>query len=142
MLVGSEFADFSGDAVRGLALAEQARAKIDESAEPLRAARAEARIGRSLQFNGRGADALEHLSEARRLVPKEPPSLEYAEVLAAEGRALMLNGRSLEGRQRLEEAIPIAEQFGARKVQASMFNTSRDRVRHVRRVRPRDRDRP
>ena len=123
MLVGSEFADFSGDAVRGLELAERARAQIDESAEPLHAARAEARIGRSLQFNGRGADALEHLSEARRLVPKDPPSLEYAEALAAEGRVLMLNGRTLEGRERLEEAIPIAEQFGARKVLASIFNS-------------------
>jgi hypothetical protein len=39
---GSELADFSGDAVHGLALAEQARAAIDEYPDPLRAAAAEA----------------------------------------------------------------------------------------------------
>jgi len=50
LIHGSELADFSGDGAHGLALAERARAEIDERIEPLRAARAEARIGRSLFF--------------------------------------------------------------------------------------------
>jgi DNA-binding CsgD family transcriptional regulator len=123
LIRGSELADFSGDGVHGLALAERARAEIDERTEPLRAARAEARIGRSLQFSGRGADALEHLAAARRLVPKEPPTLEYAEALAAEGRTLMLNDLPREARERLEEAISIAERLGALEVQASALNS-------------------
>ena len=123
LIHGSELADFSGDGAHGLALAERARVEIDERTEPLRAARAEARIGRSLFFSGRGADALEHLAAARRLVPKDPPTLEYAEALAAEGRTLMLNDRPGEARGPLEEAISIAERVGAQEVRASALNS-------------------
>ena len=123
LIRGSELADFSGDSAHGLRLAERARADLDARAEPLRAARAEARIGRSLQFSGRGADALEHLAAARRLVPSEAPTLEYAEALAADGRTLMLNDRPRDARERLEEAISIAERLGALEVQASSLNS-------------------
>ena len=119
LLRGSEVADFSGDAAHGLGLAERARAAIDEHLDPLRAARAEARIGRSLQFSGRGADAIEHLAEARRLVPRDPPTVEYVQALAAEGRVLMLNERYREAKERLEGALAIAERLGARTVEAS-----------------------
>jgi DNA-binding CsgD family transcriptional regulator/tetratricopeptide (TPR) repeat protein len=123
LLRGSELADFSGDAGHGLALAERARADVDEQADPLRAAAAEARIGRSLHFSGRGVEAVDHLAKARRLVPSEPPSLDYAQALAFEGRALMLNERSNEARPRLEEALRIAEVLGARRVQSSALNS-------------------
>ncbi|MBV8987216.1 MAG: AAA family ATPase [Solirubrobacterales bacterium] len=118
LLRASKLAEFSGDAARGLELAEQARAAIDDRAEPRRAAAAEMRIGRSMHFAGRGVDALEHLAAARTLVPREPPSLEYAEVLAAEGRALMLNGRMREAKERLEEAVPITRRLAAPTVEA------------------------
>jgi ATP/maltotriose-dependent transcriptional regulator MalT len=124
LLRASRLADFAGDAARGLELAERARAAIDEGSEPLRAAAAETRIGRSMHFAGRGADAIEHLAAAWRLVPPEPPSFQYAEALAAEGRALLLNGRMGEARERLEEAIPIARQLQARAVEAAAVYAS------------------
>jgi DNA-binding CsgD family transcriptional regulator/tetratricopeptide (TPR) repeat protein len=123
LLRGSALAEFAGDAGRALAFAEQARATIDECAEPLRAAAAEARIGSAMHYAGRGVDAIAHLAEARRLVPRDPPSIAYAEALAAEGRVLMLVGRMAESRDRLEEAIPIADLLGARAVQASALNS-------------------
>jgi DNA-binding CsgD family transcriptional regulator/tetratricopeptide (TPR) repeat protein len=123
LLRGSTLAESAGDAARALALAEQARAAIDERAEPLRAAAAEARIGRSLHYAGRGVDATAHLAEARRLVPRDPPSIAYAEALAAEGRVLMLVGRMAEARDLLEEAISIAEPLGALAVEASALNS-------------------
>ncbi len=123
LLRGSGLAEFAGDAARALALAEQARATIDECAEPLRAAAAEARIGSAMHYAGRGVDAIAHLAEARRLVPRDPPSIAYAEALAAEGRVLMLIGRMAESRDRLEEAIPIAELLGARAAQVSALNS-------------------
>jgi DNA-binding CsgD family transcriptional regulator/tetratricopeptide (TPR) repeat protein len=119
LLRASKLADFAGDAARGLELAERARAGIDEGSEPLRAAAAETRIGRSMHFAGRGADAIEHLAAARRLVPPDPPSFQYAEALAAEGRVLLLNGRMNEARERLEEAIPIARRLEARAIEAA-----------------------
>jgi len=119
LLRASQLADFAGDAGRGLELAEEARAAIDERAEPRRAAAAEVRIGRSMHFAGRNADALEHLAAARRLVPREPPSLQYAEVLAAEGRVLALNGRMREARDLLEKAIPIARSLDAPAVESA-----------------------
>ena len=54
LMRASRLADLSGNAGRGLELAEQARAAIDERAEPRRAAAAEMRIGRSMHFAGRG----------------------------------------------------------------------------------------
>lgn len=123
LLRGSEFADFGGYPAHGLALAEQARAAIDEHADPLLAAAAEARIGRSLHFSGRGVEAVDHLAAARRLVPSEPPSIAYAQALAFEGRALMLNEKASEGQRRLQEGLRIAEHLGARKVQASAMNS-------------------
>jgi predicted ATPase/DNA-binding CsgD family transcriptional regulator len=123
LLRGSEFADFSGDAEHGLALAERARAAVDAEVDPLRAAAAEARIGRSLHFSGRGLEAVDHLAAARRLVPSEPPSLAYAEALAFEGRALMLNERSREALSQLEEALRIAELLGAPRAQASALSS-------------------
>lgn len=123
LLRGSTLAESAGDAARALALAEQARAAIDEHREPLRAAAAEARIGRSMHHAGRGVDAIAHLAEARRLVPRDPPTIAYAEALAAEGRVLMLVGRMAEARDCLEAAIPIAELLGARAVQASVLNS-------------------
>jgi len=123
LIHGSELADFTGDGAHGLALAKRARAEVDERTEPLRAARAEARIGRSLFFSGQGADALEHLAAARRLVPKDPPTPEYAEALAAEGRTLMLNDRPSEARVPLEEAISIAGRVGAQAARASALNS-------------------
>jgi len=116
LLRGSELADFGGDPTHGLALAEQARAAIDEHADPLLAAAAEARIGRSLQFCGRGVEAVDHLAAARRLVPSEPPSVAYAQALAYEGRVLMLHERATEAQPRLEDALRIAELLGARKL--------------------------
>ena len=123
LLRGSELADFGGDPAHGLALAEQARAAVDEHADPLLAAAAEARIGRSLHFSGRGAEAVDHLAAARRLVPSEPPSVAYAQALAFEGRALMLNERASEARPRLEEALRVAELLGARRAHASALNS-------------------
>jgi|HubBroStandDraft_6_1064221.scaffolds.fasta_scaffold00380_7 DNA-binding CsgD family transcriptional regulator/tetratricopeptide (TPR) repeat protein len=123
LLRGSEFADFSGDAEHGLALAERARAVIDERVDPLKAAAAEARIGRSLHSCGRGVEAVDHLAAARRLVPSEPPSLASAQALASEGRALILNERDNEARPRLEEALRIAELLDARRVQSSALNS-------------------
>ena len=113
LLKASELADYAGEADTALALAEQARAELDETVEPLRAASAERRIARALMYGARAADGVEHLAAARRLVPKDPPSLDYLEVVSAEGRAMMLNSRMIEARELLEEAIPLAEQLGA-----------------------------
>jgi tetratricopeptide (TPR) repeat protein len=123
LLRASELAQWAGDATRGLALAEQARAQVDEDLEPLRASAAEQRIGRSMHYAGRGADAIEHLVAARRLVPKDPPSLEFAAALVGEGRALMVNGRKRDARERLEEAIPVVELLGDRTLQTGVLST-------------------
>ncbi|HEY2201687.1 MAG TPA: hypothetical protein VGH56_07345, partial [Solirubrobacteraceae bacterium] len=76
LLEASQLADYAGEADTALALAEQARAELDETVEPLRAASAERRIARALMYGARAADGVEHLAAARRLVPKDPPSLE------------------------------------------------------------------
>ena len=123
LLRGSELAGWAGEADRAVALAEQARGEVDEAAEPLRAAAAEARIGSAMHYAGRGADAIEHVAAGRRLVPREPPSLAYAEALVGEGRVLMVNGRSPEARAPLEEAIPLVELLGDRTLQARLLGT-------------------
>jgi DNA-binding CsgD family transcriptional regulator/tetratricopeptide (TPR) repeat protein len=123
LLRASELAQWAGDATRGLALAEQARAQLDEHLEPLRASAAERRIGRSMHYAGRGVDAIDHLVAARRLVPKDPPSLDYAAALVGEGRVLMVNGRMRDARERLEEAIPVVELLGDRTLQTGVLST-------------------
>ena len=62
-------AEHAGNDKLTLELALQARRTVDERAEPLRAAAAEARLGRGLWYGGRADDALEHLAAAVRLVP-------------------------------------------------------------------------
>ncbi len=119
----SQLADWAGDSVRALALAEEARALVDEHLEPLRAAEAESRIGRAMHYAGRGAEAIEHLVAARRLVPRDPPSVEYLEALVGEGRVLMVNGRMRDARERLEEAIPLVKLLGARAVETALLST-------------------
>jgi DNA-binding CsgD family transcriptional regulator/tetratricopeptide (TPR) repeat protein len=123
LLRGSQLATWAGDADRAVGLAVQARAEVDEHAEPLRAAAAEMVIGRAMHYAGRGTDAIEHLAAARRLVPREPPSLEYAEALVGEGRVLVVNGRSFEARAPLEEAIPVVELLGDRTLKARLLST-------------------
>lgn len=116
LLRASGLADFAGDTETAVALAEQARAGLDESTEPLRAAAAERTIALTMVYGARAADAVEHMAAARRLVPKHPPSLQYLDALSREGRLLMLNSRMMEARERLEAAIPLAEQLGAQAV--------------------------
>jgi tetratricopeptide (TPR) repeat protein len=123
LLRASQLTQWAGEATRGLALAEQARAQLDEEVEPLRASLAEQRIGRAMHYAGQGADAIDHLVAARRLVPKEPPSLEYAAALVGEGRVLMVNGRMRDARERLEEAIPLIERLGDRALQTGALST-------------------
>jgi DNA-binding CsgD family transcriptional regulator len=123
LLRGSQLASWAGDAGRAVALAEQARAGVDEDAEPLRAAAAEMRIGLAMHYAGRGADAIDHLAAARRLVPREPPSLEYAEALVSEGRILAVNARSSQAQAPLEEAIPLVELLGDRTLKARLLST-------------------
>jgi DNA-binding CsgD family transcriptional regulator/tetratricopeptide (TPR) repeat protein len=123
LLRASRLADWAGDPARPLALAEEARALVDEHVEPLRAAAAESRIGRAMHYAGRGADAIEHLVAARRLVPREPPSLEYVDALVGEGRVLMVNGRMRDARERLEEAMPLVELLGARELETALLST-------------------
>lgn len=123
LLRASQLADWAGDARRALLLAQAARRAVDERADPLRAARAEMRIGRTLHQGGRGADAIEHLAKARELVPADPPSLHRAAALAAEGRVLMLTGRFHEARARLEEARQIAAPLHSPAVEASVLNS-------------------
>jgi DNA-binding CsgD family transcriptional regulator/tetratricopeptide (TPR) repeat protein len=122
LLQASRLADYAGDAENAIGLAEQARAGLDERAEPVRTATAERRIGRAMMFGARAADAIEHMAAARRLAPKDPPSLEYLEALSAEGRLMMVNARMLEARDRLEEAIPLAERLGARALLAGSLS--------------------
>ncbi len=122
LLWASQLADYAGNAEEALALAEEARAGLDERAEPLRTATAERRVGRAMMYAGRAADAVEHMAAARRLVPKDPPSLDYLEALSAEGRILMVNTRMSEARERLEEAIPLAEQLGALALHAASLS--------------------
>ncbi len=123
LMRGSQAANWAGDAERGLVLSAAARREIDAEAAPLRAASAEARIGRSLWYAGRGDDAIEHFAKARQLVPADPPSIERAEVLAEEGRMLMLTGRFAPARDRLEEAHELAAALGSPAVEASALDT-------------------
>jgi class 3 adenylate cyclase len=123
LMRGSQLADWAGDARRALLLAEAARRALDERVDPLRVARAEIRIGRTMHLAGRGDDAIEHLTKARELVPAEPPSLDRAAALAAEGRVLMLAGRFREARARLEEAREIARPLGSAAIEASVLNS-------------------
>jgi class 3 adenylate cyclase len=123
LLRASQFADWAGDARRALLLAETARRAVDEHTDPLRAAKAEIRIGRTLHQAGRGDDAIDHLAKARELVPADPPSLDRATALASEGRVLMLAGRFHEARARLEEARQIAAPLGSPAIEASVLNS-------------------
>lgn len=119
LLHASHLADYAGHDKDALALAEEARAGLDEAVEPLRAARAEIWVARAMMYGARAADALEHLAAARRLVPREPPSLDYLEALSSEGRMMMVHGLRAEARERLEEAIPLAERLGAQTLLAA-----------------------
>ncbi|MBV9311069.1 MAG: AAA family ATPase, partial [Solirubrobacterales bacterium] len=123
LMRGSQLAEWAGDARRALLLAEDARRAVDERTDPLRAAKAEIRIGRTFHHAGRGDDAIEHLAKASELVPAQPPSLDRAAALAAQGRVLMLAGRFREALERLEEARKIAAPLGSPAIEASVLNT-------------------
>ncbi|HEX8858860.1 MAG TPA: AAA family ATPase, partial [Actinomycetes bacterium] len=104
----------SGQTDRAVALARQALAAVDPTAEPLRAGAGLERLARYQWMNGDSDGAIATLEEAVAVIPSQPPSRELARALAAQGQLLMLRARNAMAVARCEQAIAVARQAGAR----------------------------
>ena len=121
----AEAAHLTGDHVRAIALARELIGRIDEDAEPARAAVAHARLGRILWMAGSGErEALHEYERAVELMPTEPPSGDLAFVLASQAQILLLNGRRTESARFADRALNIATAVNSAAVQAHVLNTS------------------
>ena len=121
----AEAAHLTGTHVRAIALAQELIGRIDEDADPVRAAVAHARLGRILWMAGSGEqEALHEYERAVELMPQEPPSSDLAFVLASEAQMLLLNGRRAESMILGEQALQIATAVDSAAVQAHVLNTS------------------
>jgi DNA-binding CsgD family transcriptional regulator/tetratricopeptide (TPR) repeat protein len=115
----AESAAFTGAVQRAIGLLEDARARVDPAAEPVRTAGLLGRMGDNRLRAGDETGALSAFEQAERLLAGRPPSAEHARVLAAHARALMVVvGHSEEVVKRCEEAIAVARSVGARAEEA------------------------
>jgi DNA-binding CsgD family transcriptional regulator/tetratricopeptide (TPR) repeat protein len=110
----AEAARYAGAVERAIALVRQARAAVDDTREPARAAVLQERLGRCLWEYGDVAGSLAADEEAARLLDGQPTSAVHARVLAAHATGLMLSGQSPAALQRCAEAIAVSRQVGAR----------------------------
>jgi len=108
---------------RCIVLLKRALQELDQEAEPARAARLLARLGRARWSQGKGQIALEAWDAALGLLPAEPPSEERAHLLAAKATGLMLWGRYADARAMAQEALGVADAVGSRTVRTDALNT-------------------
>jgi DNA-binding CsgD family transcriptional regulator/tetratricopeptide (TPR) repeat protein len=119
----AEAAYHAGTLARGLALAQNALALVDERDEWLRAAVLAERLGRYSWASGREGDALAYYQRAVELAPEQPPSAERARALAGHAHILMLNWLDTAAARVAQEAIDAARQVKAVAVEAHALNT-------------------
>jgi DNA-binding CsgD family transcriptional regulator len=118
----AEVASVAGDNTRAQELAEQVLARIDASAEPVRAALRSERLGRFYWLTGDQGASWRAYENALRTMPAEP-STARARVLAATAQSLMLRSLQLSSRGYAEQAIAVAREVGALAEEAQARNT-------------------
>lgn len=122
-LRAAEAAHAAGDLPRAVALAEDAAAITEQTADAAWAARAHERLGLYLQHVGRGEDALRVRARAVELVPAAPPSRLRARVTAAMAQALSNSARRDEARRWCDEALAVARAIGSAEDEADALIT-------------------
>jgi len=113
----------AGDGARAVALAREAAASADVSADPDRAARSYERLGQYLLDAGRFQDGLRARARAVELVPAHPPTPLRARVTAAMAQALIHAGPRDEARRWCEEALGVARAVDSAEVEADVLVT-------------------
>jgi DNA-binding CsgD family transcriptional regulator len=111
-------ASAAGDRPRAVALAQDAAATADQTADPARVAQAYERLGLYLLDVGRYDDGLRARGHAVELVPAQPPTPLRARVTAAMAQALIHAGPRDEARRWCEEALAVARAVGSAEVEA------------------------
>jgi DNA-binding CsgD family transcriptional regulator len=106
----AQAARYAGDRERAVTFGRQALAELDETAEPVRAARLYERLGEYASWDDRAA--LDCYERALALLP-DGPGPERARLLAAQGHALMGLRRWPEARDRCEAALAIGDDVQA-----------------------------
>lgn len=107
-LRAAEAAAATGEEHQAAALAQDAAAIADATADPARAARAYERRGRYLLHAGHVEEALRAQARAVALVPAQPPTRLRGRVTAAMAQTLIDVGRPEEARGWCEEALAVA----------------------------------
>ena len=113
----------AGDGPRAVALAQEAAATAEASADPVGAARSYERLGQYLLDAGRFQDGLRARARAVELVPAHPPTPLRARVTAAVAQALIHTGQQDEARRWCEEALAVARVVGSAEVEADILVT-------------------
>jgi DNA-binding CsgD family transcriptional regulator/tetratricopeptide (TPR) repeat protein len=103
----------AGEEPRAAALAQDAAAAVDATADPARAARAYERRGRYLLHAGQVEEALHAQASAVELVPAQPPTRLRGRVTAAMAQVLIDVGRPEEARGWCQEALAVARAVGS-----------------------------
>jgi len=119
----SDAAYLAGADQRSVDLAREAIAGTDADAEPGRAARYLALLGRNALAIGDSDVAFDAYRRAAALVAAAPPSVSSARVLAEEARGLMLMSRFREAEQRSHRALTVAAEVGARAEEGHVLYT-------------------
>ena len=117
----AEIASLDGQTRRGAALREVAIAELDQTAEPVRAALWNERLGRQRWLAADTPGALRAYDDAMALAA--PPSPARARVLAGYGQLLMLVDRWDESCRLCEEALELARATGDRQVEGHALCT-------------------
>jgi DNA-binding CsgD family transcriptional regulator/tetratricopeptide (TPR) repeat protein len=120
--LASSAANYAGESARSIALARRAVQEVDESAEPLHAARMYAHLGRLLRGGGEGDESLVAYERAMALLPADA-ELERARLLDAQATHLMLRGRFTEAVTPAAEAAEAARELRVRDLESRALNT-------------------
>jgi DNA-binding CsgD family transcriptional regulator/tetratricopeptide (TPR) repeat protein len=120
--LASATANYAGESARSIALARRALQEVDETAEPLVAARMHAHLGKLLRGGGEGDESIAAYERAMALLPAGE-RLERARLLDAQSTHLMLRGRYSESAPLAREAAEAARELGARDLESRSLNT-------------------
>jgi DNA-binding CsgD family transcriptional regulator len=113
----------AGDGQRAVALAREAAATADVSADPASAARSYERLGQYLLGAHQFQEGLRARARAVELVPAQPPTPLRARVTAAMAQSLIHAGPRDEARRWCEEALTVARAVGIAEVEADILVT-------------------
>ena len=113
----------AGEGQRAVALARDAAATAEASADPVGAARGYERLGQYLLDAGRFQDGLRARARAVELVPAHPPTPLRARVTAAVAQALIHAGQPDQARHWCEEALAVARAVASAEVEADTLVT-------------------